>query len=88
MMLRVAIGVLVIGLGAALGFAFSGSSGSAGPVVAGKGLPTVTTLANAPVTIYLPPPLPTTTTTTVVKLPRQVTVNKTHVTNVTKLPKP
>jgi hypothetical protein len=73
MMLRVAVGILVLAFGAGLGFVASGAGGSTGTVVSGKPLPAVTTIATTPQTIAIVPALQTTTTTTTLKAPRQVT---------------
>ena len=84
MMLRVAVGILVLAIGAGIGFVASGAGGSTGTVISGKPLPAVTTIATTPQTIAVVPALQTTTTTTTLKAPRQVTNNKTIVKTVTK----
>ena len=84
MMLRVAVAIVVLAIGAGLGFVASGACGSTGTVVAGKPLPSVTTIATSPQTIASVPALQTTTTSTVPQAPRQVTNNKTIVKTVTK----
>jgi hypothetical protein len=76
MMLRVAVGILVLAIGAGLGFVASGAGGSTGAVVTGKPLPAVTTIATTPQTIAKVPALQTTTTTTVPKTPRVVNITK------------
>jgi hypothetical protein len=84
MMLRVAVGILVLAIGAGLGFVASGAGGSTGTVITGKPLPAVTTIATTPQTIAKVPALQTTTTSTVPKTPRQVTNTKTIIKNVSK----
>lgn len=84
MMLRVAVAIVVLAIGAGLGFVASGAGGSTGTVVTGKPLPAVTTIATTPQTIANIPALQTSTTTTTLKVPKQVTNNKTIVHNITK----
>ncbi len=76
--------VLVLALGAGIGFATTRPKTAGGTVHSGHELPALTTVTFTPETLYVPPALPTTTTTTrPPKQPPVKVINKTNNKSVT-----